>query len=103
METVLIVVNMVIGILNEGQKEEGSSNLAESKGEIDDLCAMLSECNLIGNSREWWIDSGSSCHVCAYKELFSSFTLAPTDEKLFMANSAVAKVEGIGKVLLKIM
>ncbi|XP_049385864.1 uncharacterized protein LOC125849966, partial [Solanum stenotomum] len=59
------------------------------------------ECNLVGNLREWWIDSGASCHVCANKELFSSYTPAPTDEKLFMANSVVAKVEGTGKILLK--
>ena len=75
--------------------------MAKSKGEMDDLCAMLSECNLVGNPREWWIDSGASCHVCANKELFSSYTPALTDEKLFMANSVVAKVEGTGKVLLK--
>ena len=68
---------------------------------MDDLCPMLSECNLVGNPRECWIDSGASCHVCANKELFSSYTLALTDEKLFMANSVVAKVEGTGKVLLK--
>ena len=68
---------------------------------MDDLFAMLSECNLVGNPREWWIDSGASFHVCANKELFSSYTPALTDEKLFMANSAVAKVEGTGKVLLK--
>ena len=68
---------------------------------MDDLCAMLSECNLVGNPREWWIDSGASCHVCAHKELFSSYTPALTDEKLFMENSAVAKVEGTDKVLLK--
>ncbi|XP_069150404.1 uncharacterized protein [Solanum lycopersicum] len=59
------------------------------------------ECNLIGNLREWWIDFGASCHVCANKELFSSYTPAPTDEKLFMANSIFAKVEGTDKVLLK--
>ena len=62
---------------------------------------MLSECNFVGNPWEWWIDSGASCHVCANKELFSSYTPAPTDEKLFMANSVVAKVEGTDKVLLK--
>ena len=74
--------------------------MAESKGEIDDLCAMLLECNLVGNPREWWIDSGASCHVCANKELFSSYTPAPTVEKLFMENSDTVKVKGTGKVLL---
>ncbi|XP_049354726.1 uncharacterized protein LOC125819306 [Solanum verrucosum] len=82
-------------------KKKDQANLVESKGNMDDLCSMLSECNLVGNPREWWIDSGASCHVCGKKELFSSYTPAPTNEKLFMANSVVAKVEGTGKVFLK--
>ena len=73
--------------------------MTESKGEMDDLCAMLLECNLVGNPREWWIDSSVSCHFCANKELFSSYTPTLTNEKLFMANSVVAKVEGTDKVL----
>ena len=56
---------------------------------------------MVGNPREWWIDSSVSCNVCANKELFSSYTPALTYEKLFMENSGVAKVEGIDKVLLK--
>ncbi|XP_049391696.1 uncharacterized protein LOC125856191 [Solanum stenotomum] len=55
----------------------------------------------LGWKREWWIDSGASCHVCANKEIFTSYTPAPADNKLFMANSATAKVEGTGKVHLK--
>ncbi|XP_049394450.1 uncharacterized protein LOC125858663 [Solanum stenotomum] len=82
-------------------KKNDPTNLVESKGKIDDLCAMLSEYNLVGNPREWWIDSGALCHVCANKELFASYTLAPADEKLFTANSVVAKVKRTCKVLLK--
>ena len=70
---------------------------------MDDLCAILLECNLVGNPREWWIDSCALCHVCANKELFSSYTPTPTDKKLFMENSVLAKVEGAGKVLLKMI
>ncbi|XP_049349458.1 uncharacterized protein LOC125814031 [Solanum verrucosum] len=82
-------------------KKKDQANLDESKGEMDDLCAMLSQCNLVRNPSERWIYFGASCHGCANKELFSSYTPAPTDEKLFMANSIVTKVEGTGKVLLK--
>ncbi|XP_069147105.1 uncharacterized protein [Solanum lycopersicum] len=48
------------------KKNKDQEDLAESKGGMDDLCAMLSK-----------------------------------DEKLCMENSAVAKVEGTGKVILK--
>ncbi|KAF3623558.1 putative glucan endo-1,3-beta-glucosidase A-like [Capsicum annuum] len=82
-------------------KKKNQENLAESKKEMDDLCAMLSECNLVGNPCEWWMDSGATCYVCANKELFSTFAPAQVEEKIYMENSATAKVEGTGKVSLK--
>ena len=47
------------------KKKKDQANLVESKGEMDDHCAMLSECNLVGNPKEWWIDSCVVFHVCA--------------------------------------
>ncbi|KAM3250741.1 hypothetical protein P3S67_023163 [Capsicum chacoense] len=51
------------------EKKKNQANMTESKKEIDDLCAMLTECNLVGNPREWWMDSGTTRHICANKEL----------------------------------
>ncbi|PHU09513.1 hypothetical protein BC332_21373 [Capsicum chinense] len=75
--------------------------MIESNKECDDLCAMLSECNLVGNPREWWMDSGSTLLVCANKELFSSFAPAQVEETIYMANSITSKVEGTRKICLK--
>ncbi|PHU16871.1 hypothetical protein BC332_12566 [Capsicum chinense] len=75
--------------------------MIESNKECDDLCAMFSECNLMGSPREWWMDSSAARHVCANKELFSSFAPAQAEEMIYMANSATAKVEGTGKICLK--
>ncbi|KAF3680141.1 hypothetical protein FXO37_03477 [Capsicum annuum] len=75
--------------------------MIESNKECDDLCAMFSECNLVGNPREWWMDSGATRHVYANKELFSSFSPAQAEEMIYMANSATAKVEGTEKIYLK--
>ncbi|XP_070006796.1 uncharacterized protein [Nicotiana sylvestris] len=72
-------------------KNKSQANKIEKNNDIDDLCAILSECNLVGNSREWWIDSGATRHVCANKELFTSYALAGPNETVFMANSATAK------------
>ncbi|PHT99431.1 hypothetical protein BC332_31626 [Capsicum chinense] len=57
-------------------KKKDQANMIESNKECDDLCAMFSECNLVGNPREWWMDYGATLHVCAKKELFLSFALA---------------------------
>ncbi|KAF3675068.1 hypothetical protein FXO38_04914 [Capsicum annuum] len=59
-------------------KKKDKANMVESNEKCDDLCAMFLECNLVGNLREWWIDSGATRHVCANKELFSSFAPAQT-------------------------
>ncbi|PHU18266.1 hypothetical protein BC332_13961 [Capsicum chinense] len=75
-------------------KKKDQANMAESKKEMNDLYAMLFECNLVGNPRKWWVDSGATRHVCANKELFSMFALDQVEEKIYMANSAIAKVEG---------
>ncbi|PHU06076.1 hypothetical protein BC332_26898 [Capsicum chinense] len=57
-------------------KKKGQANMIESNKEYDDLCAMFTECNLVGNPHEWWMDSGATRHICANKELFSSFAPA---------------------------
>ncbi|KAM3328011.1 hypothetical protein P3S68_033473 [Capsicum galapagoense] len=49
------------------------------------------------------MDSGATRHVCANKELFSTFAPAQVEEMIYMANSAMAKVEGTGKVGLKMI
>ncbi|XP_019239072.1 PREDICTED: uncharacterized protein LOC109219108 [Nicotiana attenuata] len=41
-------------------KKKRQGNMIEKNDEIDELCAMFSECNLVGNPREWWIDSGAT-------------------------------------------
>ncbi|XXG68848.1 hypothetical protein AAC387_Pa06g1848 [Persea americana] len=64
------------------------------------LSAMASKVNLIGNTREWWVDTRATRHVCSNKEMFSTYH-ASNGEQLFMGNSATSKVEGQGQVVLK--
>jgi len=80
-------------------KKKDQANVAEF--EDDDLCAMLSECNLVVNPREWWIESGATCHICANKELFASYEPTQGDDMIYMENLATAKIEGTSNVLLK--
>uniref|UniRef100_A0A1U7WPX0 Uncharacterized protein LOC104226104 n=1 Tax=Nicotiana sylvestris TaxID=4096 RepID=A0A1U7WPX0_NICSY len=80
-------------------KKKGQANMVEKHEDIDDLCAILSECNLVGNPKEWWIDSGATRHVCAVR--FSTYVSAGPEETLSMGNVATAKIEGYGKIFLK--
>ncbi|PHU14139.1 hypothetical protein BC332_15344 [Capsicum chinense] len=72
-------------------KKNDQANMIESNKECDDLCAMFSECNLVGNPRKRWMDSGATRHVYANKELFSLFALAQVEEMIYMANSATLR------------
>ena len=75
--------------------------------EVDDvsdmnLSVVVSEVNFIcSNTKEWWVDIEATSHVCSDKKMFSSYQSIDNGEQLFMDNSSSSKVEGQGKVVLK--
>ncbi|XP_059277704.1 uncharacterized protein LOC132031827 [Lycium ferocissimum] len=69
------------------EKKKGQANMVEINEDIDDLCAMLSECNLMENPKKWWIDSRATCHICAVREEFALYAPSELDETIFMGNS----------------
>nr|GEW74518.1 hypothetical protein [Tanacetum cinerariifolium] len=69
---------------------------------VSDVCAMISEVNLVGtNHGGWWIDTRATRHVCADKSMFYSFRAVDNGHKLYMGNSATADIKGEGDVILK--
>lgn len=64
------------------------------------LSAVVFECNLVDNPKEWFIDTGATRHVCAEKEMFSTYTPI-SGRQLFMGNSTTSRIVGLGKVVLK--
>ena len=76
-------------------------NLSKYVNDID-LFAVISEVNLVGrDTKEWWMDSGSTRHVCLDQNLFSSYHQLDNGEEMFMGNSSTSNVVGKGKVILK--
>ena len=66
------------------------------------LSTVVFKVNFIGsNTKEWWVDIGATHHVCSDKKMFSSYQTIDNGEQLFMGNSSSSKVEGQGKVVLK--
>ena len=66
-----------------------------------DLTIVISKVDLVGsNSKEWWIDTGVTRHVCSDKKMFSTFEPTKTGEKVFMGNFSTSKIKGQGKVVL---
>ena len=65
------------------------------------LSALVSEVNLTTNNKDWWVSTGAIRQICSEKLLFSDYQKLEHDEKLFMGNSVISKVEGKEKVILK--
>ena len=70
---------------------------------IDDinLSAVVSEANLVGNPKEWWVDTGVTRYICVDKKIFTSYSTVDNGEQICMNNSSTSKVEGQGKIVLK--
>ncbi|GJV84289.1 retrovirus-related pol polyprotein from transposon TNT 1-94 [Tanacetum coccineum] len=63
---------------------------------------MISEVNLVGsNNSGWWVDTGSTRHVCADKSMFHSIRAVDNGEKLYMCNSTTVDIKSEGDVILK--
>ena len=62
---------------------------------------QVSEMNLIKNTNKWWVDIGATRHICSDKKMCSTYQSVRYGEQLFMGNTSTSKVEGKGKVVLK--
>ena len=78
------------------------ANLVDNM-EVDEsnFSAVVSECNMVQNPNQWWVDTGATRHVCSDKSMFSTYKKFDHEEKLYMGNSAVSMIEGSGTVILK--
>ena len=55
--------------------------------------AVVSEVNLVGsNPRQPWIDTGAIRHICLDKDMFTTFELLESGEKLFKENSTMSEI-----------
>uniref|UniRef100_A0A2N9G3P9 CCHC-type domain-containing protein n=1 Tax=Fagus sylvatica TaxID=28930 RepID=A0A2N9G3P9_FAGSY len=91
---------------DKGNKKTFQANISKvgtlSKDVSDiNLSAVVSEVNLVGDTKEWWVDTRATRHICSDKKMFSTYHSIEHGEQLFMGNSSTAKVEGKGKVILK--
>lgn len=71
------------------------ANLTEEQ-----FIAMISEINLVGGSEGWWLDTGSSIHVCNDRAMFKTYTAAD-NKKVLLGDAHTTIVAGIGDVELK--
>ena len=72
-------------------------NIAEGE---DTICAAVLQVNLM---RKWVVDSGGTVHICANRNVFSSYSnVGDGEEQVYLGDSRTTSVLGKGKVLLKL-
>ncbi|KAL5787035.1 hypothetical protein ACOSP7_003984 [Xanthoceras sorbifolium] len=74
------------------------ANIMEIK---DDLVAVVSETNMVTNTKCLWIDTGATKHTCVDRNMFSDYQEINNEGKLYIGNDSAANVIGKSKVLLK--
>ncbi|GFS41406.1 hypothetical protein Acr_00g0074080 [Actinidia rufa] len=93
-----------------GSSSKKAAHAHVTEIDVENLCAcissmnlllVVSEANLVGNSKKWWVDTGATRHICSDKKMFSSNQEVNDGEQIYMGNSSTSKVVGQGEVILK--
>ncbi|KAI5353037.1 hypothetical protein L3X38_005929 [Prunus dulcis] len=85
------------------KKDGAPAKYANNQANVteDVLATVLSETNMVLDTKDWWIDTGATKHICGDKSMFSTYQEISGGEQLYMGNSTTAAIVGKGKVLLK--
>ncbi|KAI5314260.1 hypothetical protein L3X38_043436 [Prunus dulcis] len=89
------------GNSKKSKEFEGKCFNCNKQGHLDVDCRIVSEVNLVGNTKEWWVDTGATRHICSEKNMSSTNEANDQGEPLFMGNSSTSKIHGQGKIVLK--
>ena len=76
------------------------ANLVEGD---DTIVVVVSQANMVTDSKNYVVDFGATRHICANRDAFTTYTSVGDDEKVvYLSDSHTAQVLGKGKVMLKL-
>ncbi|GJX96524.1 retrovirus-related pol polyprotein from transposon TNT 1-94 [Tanacetum coccineum] len=84
-----------------GRNSRGNSNRANHVQSPKEFAEVI-ESFLTTNVVEWWYDTGCTKHICNSLTIFVSYQKVNELELMFMGNETSSKIEGKGKVILKL-
>ena len=81
------------------KKKRPQANVTEVDNVSDmNLSTIVSEVNFIGsNTKEWWVDTGATRHVCSDKKMFSSYQSIDNGEQLFRVTPLLPRLKAKGR------
>ncbi|GJW67933.1 retrovirus-related pol polyprotein from transposon TNT 1-94 [Tanacetum coccineum] len=84
-----------------GGNSKGNSNQANHVESPKEFAGVI-ESFLTTNVVDWWLDTGATKHICNSRRMFVSYQKVYESEPMFMGNETASKIEGKGKVILKL-
>ena len=84
-----------------GGNSGGNSNQANHVASPTEFAGVI-EAFLTTNDVDWWFDTGATKHICNSRRKFVSYQKVNETEPMFMGNGTSSKIEGKGKVILKL-
>ncbi|XP_024963136.1 uncharacterized protein LOC112503306 [Cynara cardunculus var. scolymus] len=79
----------------------GPSHQANMANSETQFIGMV-EANLVTNTMDRWFDTRATKHICNTKGSFATYQKVSDEELMSIGNTATAKVEGKGKMILKL-
>ena len=68
----------------------------------DIIVVVISQVSVVTNVRKWVVDSRATRHICADRNVFTSYTTVGNGEVVYLGDSKTTAFIGKGKVLLKL-
>ncbi|GJR96163.1 retrovirus-related pol polyprotein from transposon TNT 1-94 [Tanacetum coccineum] len=89
------------------KKEHGGGNFGGNSNQANHVQSPKEFVGVIKsflttNVVDWWYDTGCTKHICNSRRMFVSYQKVNELEPMFMGNGTSSKIEGKGKVILKL-
>ncbi|GJS57673.1 retrovirus-related pol polyprotein from transposon TNT 1-94 [Tanacetum coccineum] len=89
------------------KKEHGGGNFGGNSNQANHVQSPkefvgVTESFLTTNFVDWWYDTGCTKYICNSRRMFVSYQKVNELEPMFMGNGTSSKIEGKGKVILKL-
>ncbi|CAH9085725.1 unnamed protein product, partial [Cuscuta epithymum] len=75
-------------------------NKSKDKGK-EKFVAVITEANMVEDDGSWFIDSGTTKHVCKDRSMFTSYEALQDGSVMYMGNSSTVMIKGVGQVDLE--
>ncbi|GJT76509.1 DNA polymerase zeta catalytic subunit-like protein [Tanacetum coccineum] len=85
-----------------GRNSRGNSNQANHVESLKEFVRVI-ESFLTTNFVDWWFDTGATKHISNSRRMIVSYQKVNEPEPMFMENTTASKIEGKGKVVLKLI